>query len=381
MQSNLLEFYNKATDFYLKGDFETALEYHKQFKYFNDTLFTIDKESAIAELQAVFEVTEKEKENQFLRQERMLQESRLNEQRNFLIVVGIAAGLLLVLSIGLIIVYRNKIQVNRLLHQKNEMISLQQKNLEAANHKLSVQQEDLKALNHTKDKFFSIIAHDLRGPLSSLSNFTDILVDDADSFTGEELKDTATVLRNYVDRVAKLLENLLAWARTQTGNIKSSPREICLSATLRRTAELYQESARQKEINLRVTEVQNAMVFADAPLVETVVRNLLSNAIKFTERGGEISLEMAKKEQGWLACIKDSGVGMTPEEMDKIFRIDKKHTSEGTEGEKGTGLGMILCREFLELQGGSMEVDSEPSKGTVVSFWLPSPAEKQQPAL
>ncbi len=234
----------------------------------------------------------------------------------------------------------------------------------------------LEITNSTKDKFFSIIAHDLKNPLSGFRDIASMLYDNYDSFEEDKRKECILMIKNSSTSLFALLENLLEWSRSQRGLIQFSPEETNLFFIAHNCVELLGLSADKKGIMLQNNVPIFANIVADTNLLTTVIRNLMSNSIKFTPQGGIIEIGVADSdevdaENYTTVFIRDNGVGMTNDMMDKIFRIDKNTTSKGTAGEPGSGLGLILCKEFVEKHNGKIWAESEVGKGTTFYFKLP----------
>lgn len=236
--------------------------------------------------------------------------------------------------------------------------------------KIEEANKSLSELNATKDKFFSIIAHDLRSPFVSLLGFSQHLVESVEDLTKEETAECAHYIHESSEKVFALLENLLTWARSQTGRLKIEPESFDLWDTGCEVVDLLTKNALTKEIKLNYDIPRNTMLYADKNMIETVIRNLVSNAIKFSKQGGVVSLDISKENDTVKIEVKDSGVGMDETIKNNLFHIEKCVSIEGTDGEKGTGLGLILCKDFIEKNGGSISVTSEENKGSsfVVTF-------------
>ena len=224
--------------------------------------------------------------------------------------------------------------------------------------------EELKSLNATKDKFFSIIAHDLKSPINSFLNIGNILVNHIDKFSKEELQDMANDVKKSGDNLFKLLENLLFWARMQMKRIEFQPEILSLDTLAYHNISLLKLNADQKDISIVSNISENAKVFADPNMLNTVLRNLISNAIKFTKPGGEIAISHNETENHDVISVKDDGVGISEENQENLFRIDVNVSQVGTNNEKGTGLGLILCKEMVEKHQGSIDVTSKENEGT-----------------
>ncbi len=229
----------------------------------------------------------------------------------------------------------------------------------------------LQELNATKDKLFSIIGHDLKGPLNSLSSFSFLLVNHLDSISKEEIKMLSLDIDKSLKNLFSLLENLLEWSRSQTGAIDFTPEEFDLAEVLKECEVLLNGQAQNKKITIRNENRNELPVKAHRHSIETVVRNLLSNAIKFTPTDGNIILNTREIENQFEISVIDTGVGMSQTVIQKLFQLGTKHSTLGTAKEKGTGLGLILCKEFVEKNGGTIGVESKEGEGSRFYFTVP----------
>jgi PAS domain S-box-containing protein len=234
--------------------------------------------------------------------------------------------------------------------------------------------ELLQAINAEKDKFFSIIAHDLRSPLSAFVAATQIITEEFQSMGMDEVIEITRSMKTSAINIYSLLENLLEWSRLRRGGMDFVPVTFNLRKKIESCIEVLSESVRKKEINVAVYIPDDLEIIADSHMFETVIRNLVSNAIKFTPIGGNVSID-AKSNNHHTVEIKvtDSGIGMTPELKEKLFLLNEKTSRNGTEGEPSTGLGLLLCKEFIEKHGGKIWVESEVGKGSIFSFTLDIP--------
>ncbi|HLP14788.1 MAG TPA: ATP-binding protein [Bacteroidota bacterium] len=231
--------------------------------------------------------------------------------------------------------------------------------------------EELVRLNTEKDKFFSIIAHDLRSPFNYFLGLTKLMAENIHSFTMDELQALAVKMKDSAANLFRLLENLLEWARMQQGIIPFRPELLCLRSVAEESMALMREPAQQKGIHLTCEAPEDLMLHADRAMLQTVIRNLVSNAVKFTPTGGSIILTGKTIAQAIVQIsITDTGIGMNRAMIDNLFRLDVRTTRKGTAGEPSTGLGLLLCKEFVEKHGGKLWVESETGRGTTFHFTI-----------
>ncbi|MEN8119644.1 MAG: hybrid sensor histidine kinase/response regulator [Bacteroidota bacterium] len=243
--------------------------------------------------------------------------------------------------------------------------------LKLVQEQLSETNEKIQLANENKDKLLSIIAHDLRNPFSVLITFSKLIMDSFDEFSKDDI---LTYMKSFYETSKQgynLLDNLLKWSKSQTGKMEIIPEKIDLNDLVEETVTLLNSQALNKHIKLENKVPQNIWAFADINMILTVLRNLISNAIKFTNSDGTVSITGEQNENHIKISIIDNGMGIEASDIDKIFRIDIKHSTSGTEGETGTGLGIILCKEFIEKNNGELKVESKPGMGSKFSFTLP----------
>ncbi len=229
----------------------------------------------------------------------------------------------------------------------------------------------LKELNATKDKFFSIIAHDLKGPFNSILGFSSILNEKVRDRQYDGVAKYSGIIYQSASRAMDLLVNLLEWSRTQTGKIQYNPEYFDLLNLLIEVQALLRDSAKPKAITINITGPGSISVYADKPMISAVLRNLVSNSIKFTGTGGAILISIKEYEYKIEVSVLDNGIGIPKEEIDKLFRIDESFSTPGTENERGTGLGLILCKEFIDKHNGIIWAESGMEKGSKFCFTLP----------
>jgi len=253
----------------------------------------------------------------------------------------------------------------------NKILKIQNKNIQIANQKLAESEKNLMNLNATKDKFFSIVSHDLKNPFSSLLSITELLVQNYNSSDEAEKISGIQKIQESMKQIYNLLENLLTWSRSQSGRIQFEPVQFNLSTVLQENYNLHKTPAEKKGVHLSATIPENILVFGDREMINTVVRNLVGNAVKFTGKDKRVEISMKEEDHTITVMVNDQGVGISEEDLNKLFQIDVKFKSRGTSGEKGTGLGLILCKEFVEKNGGKMIVRSTLHEGSEFGFTIP----------
>ena len=236
---------------------------------------------------------------------------------------------------------------------------------------LEVYSTKLLATNNSKDKFFSILAHDLRGPLGSALGWSELLIQEVDSLPKEQIHKMSSMVYESVNTAFSLLTNLLEWGRTQSGKMAFTPKLIPLSELVEEIVCLLNGLAQLKFITIKNLIPPDHVVLADRNMLTTIIRNLISNAIKYTNLNGNISISSRANNQLCQIAVSDDGVGMTDEKIEQLFQIENSISSPGTNEEKGTGLGLILCKEFVEKHGGKIWVDSQMGQGSTFYFILP----------
>jgi signal transduction histidine kinase len=289
-----------------------------------------------------------------------------------------------IVSAVILLVLFLKINTYRLTQQKEQLektVNTRTAEVVQQKNEIELQAKTLSELNATKDKFFSIISHDLKGPINSLSSFIDLFQNHFDSLTQEEIKILINDVDNSQKNVAILLENLLSWALSQTGQIQYFPEEFDLTELLNENAEILKTQAKNKNLTLANTQSQVMLVSTHKNSIATVVRNLISNAIKYTPQNGEITYGWKKMSCEIIVTIEDTGVGMRPDIAENIFFIGAKSSNLGTANESGSGLGLILCKEFVEKNGGKIWVTSEANVGSKFMFSIPTQEKSKETSI
>ncbi len=321
------------------GDYKKAFEYATLYQQSSDSLKISDKIKKLAK-------TEFEYKIQVIKK---IQESEIAYQKNFikwLTVTIILGGIIIVL---IIFGYFHIRKTNRQLNNLNN---------------------SLKEHDYTKDKFLSIIAHDLRGPFHALLGLSEALANDIDELSNDEIKDYNKDINKSLKRQYELLNNLLHWSRLQNINFSLSLESICLFDELNNTIQTLELAAAEKNLSITNEVDKTIAVNADKSMIQLVMRNIISNSIKFSIKNGTIKIFSEQFDGHIKISVSDNGVGIPAKDLDKIFRMDVQYSTAGTMDEKGTGLGLMLCKEIVEKHGGSIEIKSELGKGTDVSFTL-----------
>ncbi len=230
---------------------------------------------------------------------------------------------------------------------------------------------ELSVFNNTKDKFLSIIAHDLKNPFNAILGFSELMLQSFENLDDATLLKGLKTIESASTHAFKLLENLLAWANNQTGRTQYNPEKINLKDQVEESLSLIESIAISKEISVTVQVKKSFHTFADRNMLDTIMRNLISNAIKYSYKGSKVKITADKKENEFHISVTDRGVGIPPDKVLAIFEIDKRRNTLGTENEQGTGLGLILCKDFVERHRGKIWVESIPDKGSKFTFSLP----------
>jgi signal transduction histidine kinase len=325
-----------------------------------DSLQEESNSDKIAQLQTQFESEKKEKENEILRVKNQVTQKQLEQEQLRTTSLFIFSFLALAVIALIVILFRSKVRVNKHINEIN-------KKLEESNQKL-------KHTNATKDKFFSIIAHDLRSPFNAILGLSGLLKDELESTKNMD------VIRNYnnmVDESAhslfSLLENLLQWAKSQQGRLEFSPTEFDFYTIMEANLKIFKSKTADKSVELNSLIEKNTIAYGDINMVDSTLRNLISNALKYTLKGGNILISSKIKNNQLYLSVRDNGIGIRKEDQKKLFQLDSNYSTTGTNSESGSGLGLILCKEFVHKNGGEIWVESKLGKGSEFIFTLPLP--------
>jgi signal transduction histidine kinase len=338
----------KLSQLYEKvGNAGQSLKYYKDHIAYRDSLNNVKSVQKMADLRTNYEVSQKQVEVDLL-----------NQQKKNQVIIQISSAIIFsLIIIGLAFSRWQKQQSNKKL-QAQQMI-------------IAERNDQLQEVNASKDKLFSIIGHDLKGPLNALNMFSKLLSTHTDQFSKDEIKKLAVDLNMSVKNLYKLLENLLEWGRSQVGAIDFTPEKFDIAAVLKENQELLKGQAENKKITIVNKAALSLPVNAHHNTIDTVVRNLLSNAIKFTPEGGRVELRAEQTDGYARVSVADTGIGINQSSIAGLFKVGTHHNSLGTSQEKGTGLGLMLCKDFVERNGGTIGVDSTEGKGSTFYFTVP----------
>ncbi|WP_290797077.1 PAS domain-containing sensor histidine kinase [Halomonas sp.] len=238
---------------------------------------------------------------------------------------------------------------------------------------LTASQESLKELNAAKDRFFSIIGHDLKGPFNHILGFSNVILNQIQNGDLAGTDRYARIIRDSSAQALELLTNLLEWSLSQTGSITFEPEKVSLLPLVNEVIHFFSDPAELKSVRIKRNIPADLFIEADKGMLKTILRNLISNGIKFTPSGGQVLIDVDKHKDGLIVCVSDTGIGLKDEEMDTLFSLGNRYSRPGTDNESGTGLGLLLCKEFVEMHGGGIWAKSNPEGGTTFCFTIKQP--------
>ncbi len=332
-RSLLKAFETKARFYENIGEYRTANKSYRKYLEIYDSLYSQQQFQTLSEIKDRFAITEK------LSETSKSLEAKRKEQIYFYSLIL----LLLIIAIGLITRYRAKVKMNNKLQK----------------------------INHTKDKVFSVISHDLKSPFNSLIGFSEVLMEELEERNYEDAKHQAYLLNKTANDSFMLINNLLNWSRSQRESISFEPEELLLDEVVNSVLSIAESAAEEKNISIHKQYDENLTLMADQDLLNTILTNLITNAIKFTHVEGKVSIEAKKDGQNIRISIIDNGVGISDENLKKLFDLGESFSTRGTGNEKGTGLGLMVCKDFVELHGGTINIESTQGKGSRFTFSIP----------
>jgi len=388
------------------GNYKSAIRYRDLWVEIKDSILNNEKIEALADLQTRYETEKKEK--QIIKQKaeidkkqqeiirREIEEKSQKKLRNALIIAFVLAVVLMIIMV-LLFIQKNKANIlmrekkeeidtkNTILKDKNRALTETLRIVEKQKNEIHTQNDKILAINKdleekklhleqanaTKNKFFSIIAHDLLNPFNSILGLANILMEEYRDLDDQEREDIIKSLANSSQSVFNLVENLLKWSRSQTGNIHLKLESWDVNIFVNNALIYVEDFAKMKNIKVSSSLSESFNLKADKDMLQTILRNLCSNAVKFTPDHGNIQINAWRTPKEVFFSVEDSGVGMSKEKQEVLFDITQKTSTPGTNKERGTGLGLILCKEFVEKHGGEIWVESEVNKGSKFIFSLP----------
>ncbi len=373
VKDELFEYYEAISQAYLKTqDYKNAhlnlqisnsIKESRHHETVTKRLTHFEKQAELLRIQAEFQFEQHINKSEFEMKELRL---KLLAQSTIIVIILLSALILI-----LIIFFRNKTKANKLLKQQNEIIEHQAKELKISIGHLEEREVELEQSNNSKDKLFSIIAHDLKNPFNIILGYADILNTEYEDFNETEVKR----MINEIDKSSKitynLLDNLLTWSRSQQGKIEINKELYNLKHLVDRSCEPYKLNANNKNIKITTKIPLDYKLFVDKFTISTIIGNLLSNAIKFTPEGGLIKIYAESDNNNIRLNFKDNGIGMSAETTHKLFSKERSDTTLGTNNESGTGLGLFLCQDFAKKNGGEISVISELGKGSIFTLTIP----------
>jgi signal transduction histidine kinase len=331
------------------GNYSEANNMYKRYYIYNDSINHRQDSINFKWVEQSVENEMKARQIELMEKNRLLSDQKIKNKNNLIFMLLLISMLILAI---VIIQFRSQVRISKI------------------NDILAESEKELKEALATKDKFFSIIAHDLKSPMISFSGSLEMLNNKYDEIDEDDRKEFIHELDNASSNILELLENLLTWSRAQNNKIPFEPVKVNANKLVYHATELLKEFAAGKQVELKNQMPENLEIVADVNMFKTILRNLVSNAVKFSYQGNDIDIGYLNKDNKSVFFVKDYGAGIPKEKIPEIFKIDNNYTTLGTNKEKGTGLGLILCKEFVQKHNGDIWLESEPNKGTTVFFTL-----------
>jgi signal transduction histidine kinase len=344
------------------GRFDSAYKYHQEFhNYFEE----VNNNKLGYKIKTILQENQKKQDD--LKEE---MQARSRMLRTIIFVMSII--LLAFISVVLFLRHKHSEQSRALLQTQLKIIELQNSELEKKNQIIIEQNNELKRSNSDKDKLFSIISHDLKNPIGNLNSSLSLLIHNWEILDDNEKRELISELEKSNQNVLILLYDLLDWAKSQQGKITMQPSNQDINFIIKQNIEFVQKIAQEKGIHIDADLQNDAVGYYDTAMINTVIRNLITNAIKFTNRGGKITIKSKTDNNKLIVSVADTGVGITEDNLRKLFSEDEIFSTVGTGGEKGTGFGLILIKEFIDKNNGQLQVESQLGIGTKFTFQLPT---------
>ncbi len=346
------------------GNNAMSLGYYKKFARLRDSITNAESNIKIHDIIEKYANDKKQAKINELEKSSYILNLEIDKSRFFVNTFILIFIFLIIIAFFTFRRYRNRTRMNRNLKKVNEELGI-------ANQKYKISEQKLREINNTKDRFFTIIAHDLRSPFNTLLGFSETLTENIDILTKEEIREYNSYIFQAAKSLFYLLENLLNWANAQTGKLKYNPKHADLANVINQNIDILRLNASQKNIELISTIVPGTFAYFDEDMIFAIIRNLSFNAIKFTSPNGKIVIAAKRNNDMLQITVSDNGIGIREEMQAKLFNMSENFSTTGTSEEKGTGLGLIICREFAEKHGGKIWVESTPEIGSNFHFTLP----------
>ncbi|MBK5207912.1 MAG: tetratricopeptide repeat protein [Flavobacteriaceae bacterium] len=346
------------------GNNDMALKHLKNYSAIRDSLIKMDRVKKIKLFNTLNDLEKSQYTIVDLSKSNEISQLKYDKEKKYTHFLIIAIVIFAFLLILLILQNTSKRKAFNLLEFKNYEVNKMKDEIHG-------QSEKLLQLNNTKDKFFSIIAHDLKNPFNSIAGFTELMIENNDGYDETKRLRFLKIIKGSTAKVSNLLDNLLIWANSQSGKLKFDPKKLNLAQQVSNVASFLEIQAINKDITILNTVEKSILVKADENMLDTILRNLISNAIKFTSPKGEIQIFSTLKNHFVEITVEDNGIGLSEEEIAILFNGSEINSSLGTSNEQGSGLGLILCRDFVETHGGKIWVESVINEGSEFKFTLP----------
>ncbi len=364
--------YSGLTSVYKKmHDYKNAFENLEKYTAVNDSIFNQEKTEAIANIEAKYESEKQQLIIENLQKEKQADSIIIQKKNTIILVVIIGFLVVLTLSLFLFKLYRTKRHALKLLDKKNKDILNQREEIAAQRDKISEIAFELKKSNRTKNKLFSIIAHDLKNPFQGIIGFSEMIKKEAEKHKSDKIEKYSEYIYDVSTQTYKLLDNLLNFTRSQIGLLKYNPEIINIKNIVEDGILLVQTNAELKGVKLIDETNHSHTAYADESMISTVMRNLISNAVKFTPKGGYVKIKTTNAGDKVVIKVIDNGVGIKETDIPKLFKADLNFSTFGTQNEKGTGLGLVVCKDFVTRNKGTISVESKVGKGSTFTIELP----------
>ena len=348
-----------------KGNYKKALFLQKEAFHLKDTLRRMNQENKLSFLEMKYDYDRKKNELDILKRKNEIRVAEIGRQKRLEFLAFIVFG---VLSITVVISSRIYIHKRKLFKTLKEKM----RELQKVQKELLRSESNLKNMGNTKNKLFSVLAHDLINPFNALLGFASLLNEESHRLNKSEINQYSNIIYQAATDTFQLLENLLQWSRSQTGQIVTKKEDIDINKIVLDVLSNVKVLAEKKEIQVKTELSEDCVAFADPNLLSSALRNIVQNAIKFIDKGNEIRIKTDRKNGKIIVVVSDTGRGISPEDQEKLFRTDLHFTTKGTSNERGTGLGLIIAKEFVELNDGYIDMESQVGKGSNFNIILPA---------